>query len=45
MDASLPKLFYLVDQSIKETKPRNVQFKIAYWRDKHPYARLVEPED
>ena len=44
-DGSLPKLFRLVDSSIKETKPREVHFKIAYWRDKWPYARLVEDDD
>jgi len=41
-DPSLPKLFILVDQSIKETKPREVSFKIAYWKEKWPYARLVD---
>ena len=42
-DASLPKLFMLTDQTIKETKAREVNFKVAYWKEKWPYARLVEP--
>ena len=41
-DASLPKLFQLTDQSIKETKQKDVSFKIAYWKDKMAYARIVE---
>ena len=41
-DPSLPKLFLLADQSIKETVSREVLFKIAYWKEKMPYARLVE---
>ena len=43
-DSSLPKLFMLTDQSIKETKKREVNFKISYWKDKMPYARLVDEE-
>ena len=43
-DPSLPKLFVLTDQTIKETKKREVYFKIAYWKEKMPYARLVEHE-
>ena len=43
-DPSLPKLFLLTDQSIKETQKREVNFKIAYWKEKMPYAKLVEPE-
>jgi len=43
-DASLPKLFLQADQTIKETQKREVSFKVAYWKEKWPYARLVEPE-
>ena len=41
-DSSLPKLFMLVDQSIKETQKKEVYFKIAYWKEKMAYARLVD---
>ena len=41
-DASLPRLFMLTDQKIRETKPRDVTFKLAYWKDKWPYGKLVE---
>ena len=44
IDSSLPKLYMLTDQSIKETKKREVNFKISYWKDKMPYARLVDEE-
>ena len=43
-DGSLPKLFRLADSSVKETKPTEVSFTVAYWKDKHPYARLVDGE-
>ena len=45
-DGSLPKLFRLVEdeehKKIKEIKLRPVNFRIAYWKDKWPYARIVE---
>ncbi len=37
-DKHLPPLFMLKDQTVVETKPKVVSFKIIGWKDKWPLA-------